>query len=179
MNAPAGGGSARVAVSTSGWARGVAPAPEVAAPTPAEEGTVQRDSRNRLSVWRSRLSWIGNGVIALLVGVMVGPGRRAGAGGVWWLGLALVFASALALEAVLIPAVFPALLRGATVSQGAALGLVLMGLPVRREWPLEVPAPVEEPAWPWSVPGPGRRQADEPAEEPVPAQEPVPSEVPA
>jgi len=40
-----------------------------------------------------------------------------------------------------------------------------MGLPVKREWPMEVPAPVEEPAWPWPV--------RVPVEEPDPVPEPV------
>ena len=40
-----------------------------------------------------------------------------------------------------------------------------MGLPVKREWEIEVPAPVEEPAWPWLVPAP--QPVEEPDREPV------------
>jgi hypothetical protein len=47
--------------------------------------------------------------------------------------------------------------------------VIRLGLPVKREFPLEVPAPVEDPGWPWPVPAPM------PVEEP----QPEPVEVPA
>ncbi len=161
MSRTAGDVRARATEAALDRARGVAPAPELVPPTPAEESTVQRDSRPRFFTWARRCGWLGNGLMALLVSVITGTsasdGRRTG---VWWFGLALVFGSALVLEAVLIPHVWPGLMP-----VGAA------GLPVRREWPLEVPAPTEEPAWPWPAPVPL------PVEEPEPEPEPV--EVPA
>ncbi len=107
MSRTAGDVRARATVAALDGARGVAPAPELVPPTPAEESTVQRDSRPRFSTWAGRCGWLGNGLIALLVSVITGTnasnGRRIG---VWWYGLPLTP----------VGLAFPDLNRGAVVA---------------------------------------------------------------
>jgi hypothetical protein len=182
---PAGEGSARVADAVQDRARWMVPTPSCNLGA-GEESAVEHNSRTGFSAWMGQIGELGvaacDSAVSRFWRLVVWLGllleREAGArpqgSGTWWFGLAVVFAAALLLEAVLIPVVWPWLLHGGDgryvpTTSISILAPLLMGLPVRREIEIDVPAPAEAPGWPtWP-----------PATEPEPVEQPEPIEVPA